>query len=140
MKFNSVLIFVLLLFIESCSTFVIRQHLVGEYYLTAPDEDSQLALSFQDPANQNGYIGIVPATVLAIGYNAKYIIVKRRSQDESNKVKADMYYIVLIQNKMARLDNKNFIGPLTYNQFISERKELNIPDSLHFTKQYPNLK
>jgi hypothetical protein len=48
------------------------------------------------------------------------------------------YYIVLIENKLTRSSGQNLIGPLTYSQFMSKRRELNISDSVHFTKEYPN--
>jgi hypothetical protein len=127
--------------LQGCGA-VINDHLFGKYYLIAVDDDHQLSLSFRSPEYEETYLTIVPATVFAIGYNERYFIVKQHPYLFSNAPinQITNYYIYPITGELGKTNTSGLIGPLTLSQFLFQRKKLNIPDSLIFTKEYGNLK
>ena len=124
-------ILILCLF-SGCSGFLVKDHIVDDFYLIATDSPQQSSLSFCDPGDNEGCAGIIKATVFAIGFNTKYIIAK---QHPSNNKSITQYFIVPIKLKDKVWGNYfGLIGPLSLKQFNSKRLELNIPDSVTFTK------
>ena len=134
-KFLIPLLFVI--FFMGCQSAVILDHLVGIYYLVAADDDRQCSLATHEPSDGGTYGNVVNQTVFAVGYNEKYIIAK---QHPDNNRKITNYFIVPVEQHITRENLNNILGPLTYNQFMTKRHELIIPDSLHFTKEYEDLK
>ncbi len=114
---------------SGCMGFDTKVKLVGNYYLVAPDDASQLSLDYCDPNDLNGCGGVIQSTVFAIGYNKEFIIVK---QHPNNTINITNHFILLI-NDNAEPNKKDLLGPLTLEQFNEKRKELKIPDSLKFT-------
>jgi len=128
--------------LSGCLGFDTKEKVVGNYYLVAPDDESQLSLDYCDPADQNGCGGVIGATVFAVGYNEKYIIVKQHPSafPKAPNKKMTNFFIVPITGGFNYRTMNNLIGPLTLEQFSDKRKELNIPDSLKFTIVKDNLK
>jgi hypothetical protein len=130
MKNKILLIFLLCLF-SSCLGFDVKEKVIDNYYLIAVDAEEQMDLSYCDPADNNGCIGIIEPTVFAVGYDMNYIIAK---QHPLNKKDITNYFILPINNKNRKWgDNFGLIGPLTLNQFDKAKKDLNILDSIDFS-------
>ena len=132
--------------------FVFKEHLFGNYYLTAPDDIEQCALSYRSESYSDIYGGnfggiVIDETVFAVGYNEKYLIAKqcKISYRENGKflilwtdyeriVGNIRYYILPIEEEGMNWRTKNgLIGPLDSLAFENKRKELGISD-LKFTK------
>jgi hypothetical protein len=62
----------------------------------------------------------------------------KQHPDDNRKV--TNYFIVPVEQHITRENLKDVLGPLTYNQFLTKRHELAIPESLQFTKEYDDLK
>lgn len=126
-----------------CLGFDTKEKIIGNYYLVAADDQSQLSLSYCDPADKNGCVGITDATIFAVGYNKDYIIAQQHPRTFPNPTNKKIinYYILPVDYKNKHWgDNFGLIGPLTLEQFNDKRKELNIPDNLKFTIVKDNLK
>jgi hypothetical protein len=121
----------------------IKQQVIDNYYLIATDIDEDLSLSYCDPSDKSGCVGIIIPTVFAVGYNKDYIIVQQHPRvfpDPPNK-RITNYFILPVNYKSKRWgDNFGLVGPLTSEEFNKKRKELGIPDSLKFTIVRDNLK
>jgi hypothetical protein len=116
------------------------KHLVGNYYLTKGDYvDEELDLSYD--LGNGSYIGVVPPTLFAIGYDDEYIIAKNHPHKFGDPVNKDItyYYIVPLKYKVHHSPDENRIGPLSEEEFKAKRKELKISDSLTFTKIFKKL-
>ena len=127
---------------QGCTGFFTNEHLFGNYYLTATDVEDDLSLSYHKPEDGSEYGGIISATVFAIGYNEKYIIVKQHPKvlSKPTNKKITNYFILPIKNDFNYRTMNGLVGPITYDQFVLKRHELDIPDSLTFSKEYENLK
>jgi hypothetical protein len=70
---------------------------------------------------------VVPAKVVAVGHNKRYIIAKRIEivNTKSGKETSN-YYIIPIVSKPTASSTKNVVGPLTIDEFERKKKELNI--------------
>jgi hypothetical protein len=112
-----------------------ERRLFGNYYLTAPDDDSQLALTYKEPGDTDGYSGIIEQTVFAVGFSKEYIIAK---QHPANKAITNYYILPVHSNKRTWGDNHGLIGPLTLEEFERKEKELMIKN-LDFTIVYKDL-
>jgi hypothetical protein len=113
-----------------------NEHLTGNYYLVEMETGEGLMLGY-DLGNGN-YVGVVPQTLFAVGYNDEYIIAGQHpcngyGPGSVNK-KVTYYYIVPLKYKVHDWPDENRIGPLPEEEFLAKRKELNMPDSLTFTK------
>jgi len=140
MKVRSLFLILIWGFIQGCSSLVIENHLVGNYYLTAPDEYNQLALTYHAPDDGSTYGVIISGTVFAIGYNEKYLIAKQHPYIFAMPLDTTItkYYILPLKDSFDFRTMNGLIGPMTKNQFILKRHELGIPDSLTFTKACKN--
>jgi hypothetical protein len=120
-----------------------EEHLTGNYYLIAMDySDDNLNISYK--LGTDSYVGVVPSTLFAVGYDDEYIIAKRHPRyglygDGSINKKVTHYYIVPLKYKVHNSPDENRIGPLSEEEFQAKRKELNMPDSLTFTKIFKQL-
>jgi hypothetical protein len=122
--------------------FVYKDHLFGNYYLIGVDEEEQMSLSYHTPEDRDSYSGVIEEAVFAIGYNEKYVIVKQHPRKFPNPPdrKITNYFILPIKKGFDYWTMNGLAGPMTLEQFIEKRYELKIPDSLHFTKEFENLK
>lgn len=161
------LIFILtIVTLYSCGQPIVHKHLTDEFYLTAPDIIEQLSVSYHYSGAT--YSNLVNETVVGVGFNDDFIIVKQKPTDSDTI----LYYIIDINE--IKKERKIFISktdtikyrsyykdihgndslgseqiqistskfsprtaePLTYEDFVIKRKQLNIPDNLDFTKNY----
>jgi hypothetical protein len=102
------------------SSLVIKQKLIGNYYLVANDDIEDLTLSFHESTDENNYSSIIEATVFAVGYNDSYLIAKQHPRifpNPSNKGITN-YYILPLKADNRNWKNKNgLIGPLSLTMF-----------------------
>ena len=142
MKVQLLLLLIMCELLHGCTSFVIKDHLFGNYFLVAPDDGHQLGLAYYTPKDGDSYAAIISATVFAVGYNEKYLIAKQHPFIFSRPPNKDTtnYYILQITNDFNFRTMDGLFGPLTLDQFILKRHELGIPDSLIFTKEYEDLK
>jgi len=135
-------VLILAITLLKCQPAAIKNHLFGNYYLLALDVDEQLSLCYHDSSDENNYGTIIGPTVFAIGYNDSFIIIMQHPQDSSVLVskKKVNYFILPLKQGFNWKTMNGLIGPFTMNQFKSKRKELGIPGSLTFTKEYQSLK
>ena len=113
--------------------------LTSKYSLIGIDGKNNMTISYNDG---EGFIGVINATVFAVGVDNDYIIAKQHPRAEWPKVpnkKITYYYIIPLKIKMTVLPNKNVIGPLTKNEFIAKRMDLGISEKLSFTKVFKEL-
>jgi len=131
----------LCLLYTSCGL-VINENIFGNYYLVASDTNEDLCLSYHESCDGGIYGTVVTPTVFAIGYNENYIIVKQHPRAFPNPPDKSItnFYILPVKNGFNWRTNNGLLGPLTFDQFNQKRKELNIPNSLNFTKEMKDLK
>jgi len=136
LKYSWMILSVLLL---GCSG-IDKEHLIGNYYLTAVDYvDEGKDLSYL--LESGNFVGVVSSTVFAVGYNEEYIIVKQHPREFPNPPDKTItkFFIVPIKNKVHQSLDENKLGPLTELEFKEKRKELRIPEDLTFTKVFKDL-
>ncbi len=129
------MIFLLIAFpFFSCGDFVINKNIVGNYYLIATDTEDGLDLSFHEPSDDQNYATIISATVFAIGFNDKFIIVKQHPRTFPNPPDMNItnYYILPLKKEIDWKSKNGLIGPLTLDEFNKKRKELNISNEVKF--------
>ena len=142
MKWNAFYFFFASLF-SSCTGFVTKERIVSNFYLLATDDEIQMSLSYCDPSDKNGCLGIINATVFAVGYDAGFIIAKQHPTDfpnYPNKNITNYFILPLVKNEVVSINNFGLIGPLTLEEYIKKRQELQISTNLDFTIEKENLK
>ena len=110
------------------------EHLTDNYYLTKMDyEANNRSLSYK--LGKGSYLGVVNATIFAVGYNDDFIIVKQHPRSFPNPPDTNMtnYYVVPLKFKVNHWADENKFGPLTLEEFLIKRKELEISDDLEFS-------
>src|SRR4051812_21959342 len=105
----------------------VKEIIVDNYYLVAPDVDEQLSIGMATSYNDVIDILILP-TVYEIGNNKRFIIAKQHPENNKNITN---YFIIDILNKDGH--KSSVIGPLTYEQYIYSREKLNVPEEITFT-------
>jgi len=137
---NLFFLFILLVF-SGCSGLAIKEEITKNYYFIAVDIREDCALSYHEPSDASNYGTVIEATVFAAGYNDKYMIVKQHPRTFPNQPdkKITNYYILPLKKEMNWRTKNGLIGPLTQEEFTEKRKELNISDSLTFTKVIEEL-
>lgn len=118
-----------------CQGFVKDEKITGRYHLVSIDIPEDLTLCYK--LESGDYKGVLEETIFAVGFNDNYIIAK---QHPSNNRAITNYYIVPIYKENILSPEKGVIGALTLEQFNEKRRELNIPESLVFTKEIEDLK
>lgn len=99
----------------------------GEYFLFAVDAKEDMYLGYQD--GEYG-IGVIDATVFAVGQSDDYIIVKQHPIEtlgKLNKQKTN-YYIIPLKERINKSVDKNFYGPFTKKEFEQKKIDLNLYD------------
>ena len=127
----------ILLLIGGCKGFAIEEKIIENYYLIATDDAEDLDLSYHEPSDGDIYGSVIGAKVFGVGYNDKYIIVKQHPRIFPNPPNTNItyYYILPIKKSMDWKSKNGLIGPLSLENFIQKRKELNIPEALQFNKK-----
>lgn len=128
-------------FLQSCESLAFKEHLVGNYYLVASDDEHQLGLGYHTSEDEDTFGEIVPATVFAVGFNENYFILKQHPYIFAKPPKTNItnFYILRNQKSFNFRTREGVYGPLTYDQFTLKRHELGIPDSLSFNIVYKDL-
>jgi len=111
--------------------FAVKKNIINEYYyLIATDNVEDLTLSYSFDKGDSDFGTVIEATVLAIGYNDKYIIVKQhpKTSNDTPHKKTINYYILPLKEGMNWGNHNGLIGPLTIDKFNEKAKELNIED------------
>lgn len=114
----------MLFILFSCNGFVLKKHIIGNYYLTAPDIIEQISLSQKEKTSNSNYSIIVGAVVFSVGFDNAYIYLKQYP-NYPHKDRID-YYIVPIKDDYNRAANK--YGPYTLSEFKIKCNEFNITD------------
>lgn len=130
-----------LLAFAGCSGLVINEKITDNYYFVATDVGEACNLSYKK-SDEDNYGTVIEATVFAVGYNDKFMIVKQHPRTFPNPPdkKITNYYILPLKKDMDWKNKNGLIGPLTLEQFNEKRKDLNIPDEVTFTKEIEDLK
>lgn len=101
------------------------------YSVSTNDTDDDRSLYYN---LENGdAIGRVEPCVVAVGWNDKYIIVKRRIRKETT-----IFYYILEIDKDSKYANPRdvVIGPLTETEFWEKRRNLHVSTNLMFSITY----
>ena len=106
----------------SCGQPAVHKHLTDEFYLTAPDLIEQLSVSYH--YSGASYSNMVNETVVAVGYNDKFIIAKQRLTDTDTT----LYYIIDINE--IKKEREKFISKTDTIGYYSNYKDIHGKDSL----------
>lgn len=130
-----------LLFV-GCQDLAVKEKIIDNYFLVAADASEWTSLSYHEDNEGTNYSSLIEATVFAVGYNDNYMIVKQHPCILPNPPDKTItnYYILPLKEGMDWRTKNGLIGPLTEQEFIEKRKELNIPDEVTFTKEIEDLK
>lgn len=134
---NTIYFCVFTLLLQCCVGSAHEEKLSEGYYLSAIDVREDMVVWFQD----SGYgIGIIEATVFAVGQDDKFIIVKQHPRIAPNKINREIvnYFIIPLKNKISKLPEKNILGPFSGAEFTQKKNELNIRN-LDFTILFKDL-
>ena len=125
------------IFFMGCQGTAYEEELVADYSLRAIDVKSGMSVYYMD---EEYLIGIVQSTVFAVGHNDEFIIAKQHPEDFPEIDKSiTNYFIIPLKDKVGRSAEKNVIGPMSKENFERKRVELNIPESLTFTRVFKDL-
>ena len=121
----------------SCGSGAYNKTLNGGYFLSALNNMEDMYLGYQD--GENG-IGIITATVFAVGQNDDYIILKQHPRDFPNKPDKSIvnFYLIPLKSNISKSIDKNYYGPLTLREFEQKKKELGIKN-IEFNKVFSSL-
>ena len=126
-----------------CQDLAVKENITGNYYLVAADEIEGTALSYHvNEVDGPNYSSLIESAVFGVGYNDRYMIVEQhpRTFPNSPNKKIINYYILPLKEGMDWKSKNGLIGPLSLQQFKDERKVLNIPENLTFTKEMDYIK
>ncbi len=111
-----------------------QKHLSGKYSLIATDILEQMCIS--EPSGPNGWNGVIPQTVFAVGWDDRFIVAKQHPNKDHlyglDKTITN-YYIL-------RVSDGHRTGPLDEASFKAERSNQGVPESLAFTLVFDHLK
>lgn len=137
-----ILYFTILLTFVGCGGLALKEKIIDNYYLVAVDDYDDCSLSYQEPTDGDNHGIVIGATVFAVGWYDKYMIVKQHPRTFPNPPDKEItnYYILPLKKGMDWRSKNGIIGPLTSELFTEKRRELNIPESVVFTKEIEDLK
>lgn len=120
-----------------CGREAYYKDLNGGYYISATGVDEDMSLGYQD--GEYG-IGVIDATVFAVGQNNSFIVVKQHPRSFPDKPDKGVinYYIIPLKTKLTKSADKSFYGPLNLSEFEKKEQDLNIKD-LVFTHVFKDL-
>ncbi len=111
-----------------------NEHLDGPYRLWAADTREQIHLSY-DLGDGNS-IGRIGATVFAVGWDARHLIVKRHPGGDRS---VTQYYILERQKDSALADpSVSVTGPLDSMSFEIQRRSIGVAPELGFMHTVPD--
>lgn len=134
---NTFMLVVFASVLQSCITSAYDEKLNEGYLLSAIDVKEDMIVAYQDG---DYAIGIIEATVFAIGQNDEFIIAKQHPKSSQNEIDKTIinYFIIPLKNKVNKSPDKNLYGPLTKEEFEKKRRELNI-EKLDFSIMFTEL-
>ena len=108
--------------------------------MIASDVGEDLALCYQEHVDDSNYGTVIGATVFALGYNSKFIVVKQHPRTFPNLPNKEItnYFILPIKRGFDWREMNGLMGPFTRKQFRNERDALHIGD-IKFTIVYKDL-
>ncbi|MCX6927967.1 MAG: DUF3997 domain-containing protein [Verrucomicrobia bacterium] len=113
--------------------FAYAKRLSGKYGLVAADVLEQMDISEMLP--NGSAIGVIPATVYAVGWNEQFIIAKQNPAGPSHTVdKTATHFYIL------KVSDGSVTGPINESAFGAERTRLGVPEALTFTLVFDSLK
>ena len=124
---NLALLIIVIILLECCGDKSFKQ-ITGRYYLVNLDGGGATTVSYK--LNTGNYIGIIPEKVLAVGFDNTYIIVKQQPSSTGAKV---VYFVLPITNIDTLHPQAGLIGPLSENDFIAKKRQLNISETFKFS-------
>lgn len=130
-KYFLVLIVALLLTTLACGGIGLAYEydLAGDYAVWAPDLLTQAAVVQKIPESSSGTV-VIPAMVVAYGWNEDFILAQRHPQQNgSTQVDSRVteWYILVIAERAVH-------GPLTAAEFAQLRQDLGVPAALDFSQ------
>lgn len=131
----------LILIFTNCTGLAIKIEIIPNYYLIALDSKEDTSLSYQDQNNDSNYGTLIDATVISVGFNDKFMIIKQKPQQIcwGGNIDTISYYILPIKKGMDWKNKNELLGPFSFSQFQQKKKELKI-SSLLFNKSIYDLK
>lgn len=110
--------------------FAIKKEILPNYYLIAVDVIEDLELSYYETNDNDNHGTVVSATIVAFGFNEKYMIIKQKPLNVSfnQEFNTFYYYILPIKKGMNWRTKNNIIGPLNIEEFRKRQEELDIMD------------
>ena len=114
-----------LLVLRACSSGLVHEEqLDGPYYLTAVDAQDEMDVSYK--VDEGAYVGRIPATVFAVGWNANYIVAKCHPAGDSREV--EYYYLDRKLDSKYANPEASIHGPLTGYAFSWASRDLGLPE------------
>jgi hypothetical protein len=105
-----------------------EQQLDGPYYLFATDVPEEMALYYR--VSPEGGVKRIAATVVAVGWDEHHLIAQRHPDNDRSVTE---YYILERAKDSALADPQaSVLGPLTAEEFDSQREVLKVAPSVEF--------
>ncbi len=126
-------IIIVLILLASCQLSVYIEELIDGYALVAQDAYEQMSITHQS-SDSSGFTVLINGMVCAVGFNNEHILVKQcKESNISAKNKTYNYFIIPPEDRISKYPPDNFIGPLSYKNYIEKRKQLLVDTNLTFT-------
>lgn len=114
---------ILALALAGCGGLVHEEQIVGNYYLIAVDTSDQMDVSYRV---RDVYIGRIPETVFAVGWNDDYIVAK--SHTPGGRGDTEYYYLVRALDSAYADPKVSVRGPLSSLEYGWEKRRLGLPE------------
>lgn len=128
------IIFVVFYLLQSClfGVGLVEKELTNNFWLIANNDYEDLHISYSKKETSAYYI-LVEKTVLSVGFNDDFIIVKSNPKS----IPESIYYHII---ETSKIRNGGFekVPFYTYEQFNYLREKLNVPIELDFTIDFQN--
>jgi len=133
---KTVIGFLLISLLSSCSEFTVKDNLTKGYVLLSDSEVNGTSISFQ--LNNGDYIDVISNDVFAYGFSKDFIIAKQHPSilPKSSDKLITNYFIIPLKHTVSQFPDLNKIGPLNKEQFNDKIKVLKLPKYLTFKKVY----
>jgi hypothetical protein len=96
---------------SSCG-FVYKKHVIGKYYLIGVDTEDDISLSYK--LSSGGFVGRVPAKIIAYGYKDSLLVTKSMEYQNSYPT----YYIINMNRDSEYAHEEVFrIGPIKESDY-----------------------
>ena len=117
------LVFIIAASVLSACGYVRDEHIDGPYRLDAVDALDETGVCYELP--HAACIGRVPATVCAVGFDTKYLVVARHSRGDKSKL--EYYYLIRALDGPLIDPSVAVHGPFDAEAFSVESKRLGLP-------------